>query len=493
MKIALIQSRFEAGNAHFPPIGVLSIATVLKNKGNEVCVIDTSVWSKKEIEKIGRFSPDLTGFSFLTSYCQTTKSAVQSLRKAFPEMLMCGGGIHPTALPEKCLRDMEFDFVVIGEGEETIGEIVERLENGAERQEAYKGVKGVCYLDNGHYVQEPIRPLLDITSLPIPDRSFLEFEKYIRLPGTIKGKPMERSTSIIVSRGCPFDCIFCNNKLMWQSKLRFRKPEQALEEVKYLCETYNLRGIYFADNLLTGNRKWILQLCEGIQSLPYKIWWGCNARVDTITDELAETMKLAGCVQIDFGVESGSETILKKIKKKTYPEKAEEAFNILRRYGIRSGATFIIGTPGETKRQIEKTYRLAKKINPNHVCFNFMTPYPGTTLYEESIEKGWISKDIVFNESWVNRQAVKPMLTVGLSEGDLIGLRNRFNRSFVIRNYFNMPNIKTGFLLLIAALKLPVDLIKILKEGIKTNNPALFIEGLLKIYLKNRKKMELKI
>lgn len=486
MKILLVHSRFHAGNTYFPPIGLLSIATVIKNAGHEVRVLD-GVLEDFNLPEIKSFAADIVGFSFVTTYYQTTKNAIDVIRPILPEALFCAGGVHPTALPEKTLRAMELDFVIIGEGEETILALIDRCLDGKKGQEIYKGIKGVAYLDhNNTFVKEALRPLQDMTKLPIPQREFLDFEKYITFPGTIKGKPLLRSASLIVSRGCPYDCIFCGNKIMWRSKLRFRTPEQAIEEVNYLHNTYGIKGFYFVDNLFTGNKKWILKLCDLMQELPFEIYWECNARVDTITDELIAKMKKAGCVQMDFGLESGSNEVLRILKKKTCLEKAEEAFKILNKHGVRTAATFIIGTPGETLNQMKKTFRFAKRINPDNVCFNFVTPYPGTELYDDAIKNQWIAKDIKFDEAWVSRLASRPVLAAEYPAETLSKLRRKFHRGFFLRNYINLPNIYLGFVLLQTIIKTPLKFIKITVYFVKTQNLNKLFDDVVCLHRANR-------
>jgi radical SAM superfamily enzyme YgiQ (UPF0313 family) len=215
--------------------------------------------------------------------------------------------------------------------------------------------------------------------------------------------------------------------------VRRRSVDNVISELKYLVDNYKVDGIWFIDDTFTVDYKWVMQFCERLKTENLNIKWGCQCRVNTVTEEVLTAMKDAGCVQLDFGVESGSERILNVLKKGTTSDMICNAFKITKKVGLKTLATFMIGNPQETMEDLEKTLALAKEIKPDFISFFHTTPFPGTELMEMCIDNGWIKK---MDYSKLGLK-YKPELKINFSDKELIKIRARFQNSFIFTNYWN--------------------------------------------------------
>ena len=208
-----------------------------------------------------------------------------------------------------------------------------------------------------------------------------------------------------------------------------------MNEVHELIDRYRIDGLWFLDDTLMENPEWLMALCDGLRStgLP----WGCQAHVRRADEALFTYMRDSGCLQIEFGVESGSPKILQRLRKGSDPDDARRAFAICRRLGIRTLANFMIGSPDETVEDTEITLSLAKELRPNHVIVTFTTPLPGSALYEEALKIGWIPPHPNFSEPWMIRQTENPAVTCSLDAETMKEIRSSFD------NYFFWSNIRS--------------------------------------------------
>lgn len=433
MKIALVNARNSWSSV--VPTGLLSIATMLHAHSHEVRVFDAYYSDDELLKRLKQYRPDLAGTSFMTTEYQRASAILQRCRQELPGTILCAGGYHVSALPERSLRELPLDFLVLSEGETTMLEVASRdLKN-----KDLEGVKGVAYLDDsGKFVRNTPREFIpDLDSIPMIDRELLDggMSWYLTLPGNIRGHFVERCTTILTSRGCPGNCIFCSSRAMWTNRLRQRSVTNVLSEVEFLLGRYCIKGLFFLDDTFTANKSWVLKFCREWQRRKISLTWGCSARVNTVDDEMVEAMKEAGCVQLDFGVESGNDEVLKSLHKGQNRRIIERAFESVHRHGLKSLACFIIGTPGETPEQMMETLEVAKCIRPDFAIFSILTPLPGSPLYDIAIEKGWITGQESFNIDWSIRHSEKPVMGVTVTPERLLQIRSKMEDAFFFTNY----------------------------------------------------------
>jgi radical SAM superfamily enzyme YgiQ (UPF0313 family) len=298
------------------------------------------------------------------------------------------GGSHASALPELTLDETQADYIVIGEGELSFLELVNRIE----RNESVDNIKGIVSKTNKTLLKRDLIENIDL--LPFPDWVQVDPRYYKKAPhgGLIKSFPVAPITS---SRGCPYSCTFCASPSFWDRRIRFRSPENVVDEIEYLVKGFGVKEIHFEDDNLTLKRNHIEDICRLILKRNLKINWATpnGVRADTLDRELLKLMKKSGCYFIAFGIESGSQDILNRIKKKTSLETIEKAANLARKMGIITQGFFIFGLPGETEQTIKETIRFAKRIALDKAQFLLLDVLPGSELWEELTREHALSWD----------------------------------------------------------------------------------------------------
>lgn len=239
----------------------------------------------------------------------------------------------------------------------------------------------------------------DLDSLPFPARHLLPMDKY-----KILGRKLT-VIHVISSRGCPFQCTFCSSSALCGKRFRARSVENILDEIEEAAEKYKTRHIEFIDDTFTLNRRRIVEFCEEVKKRGLDISWCCSSRVDTIDEDLMKKMKEAGCFIIFFGVESASQRTLDLIGKGITVDRAVKAINWAKKAGIEVLASFVIGFPWETRRDMKETIRFAVKLKPDFAEFSVATPYPGTALYEMAEKEGLIEV-----RDWSKYTAIEPVM-----------------------------------------------------------------------------------
>jgi len=391
-------------NYGLQPMGILYIAAVLAQNGIDVEVIDADIEGltiKDLVSRILAANPDLVGFSIMTPQLKSALAACASLKHANSNLPIVLGGAHiSSTFDDTFSLSDKFDFAVFGEGERTMLEVVNRFE-----QDGFPGclqdVAGVIYRNgNGEIITNPPRSwIMDLDTLPPLNYDMLDITRY-RIP-TMVGRFV---MAMMISRGCPFKCSFCDAPTTTGKKIRFRSPALAVEEIRHNYEKYNARSFSFRDSTFSANRKWVFEFCEAVIRSEMKIFWRCGTRVNCVDDELLGMMKRAGCYTMNFGVESGHPKILKTLQKGTTIEDIKPAHDLARKHGIRVYSTFLVGSPGETEETMLATIRLAKKIRPSLAMFFVTVAYPGTVLYEQAVKDGtvkprwWVDQDMDSDE-----------------------------------------------------------------------------------------------
>lgn len=479
MKITLIYAGVFEGNNVVPPLGIMYIAAVLEKAGHRIQILDVDPFHEEYIGKIRAFGPRLIGVGFLTTAYPRVRKLIPDLKAHFPDAIYCCGGPHATALPREVMEEFDFDFVVIGEGELTMVEACERLDQGLDLE----GVRGLQYKKGETIVSNPLRPLIeDLDSLPLPARHLTDYAtRYLTYPGVLRGRWL-KSTVITASRGCPFSCNYCSVNTIFGRKQRLRSVANVMMELKHLVQTYGIKGLYFIDSSFSINRKWVIELSRALSASGLNLVWGCNSRVDTISEDMLVEMKKAGCYSFDFGVESGSERILRIMNKSITIDQVLKAYALVKKAGMQTSAYFMLGNIGETLEDAEKTFELAKKLNANYTIFYYTTPFPGTKLYDESVKNGWLQNCNDFNESWTIRESDDPVLTIHFTADELRSLRAKYQNYFFARNYLKLSNLKIIGSLLFIAMKNPGVTWRLLKKFFRTRRLDTLAESFLTQY-----------
>jgi radical SAM superfamily enzyme YgiQ (UPF0313 family) len=361
-----------------PPLGLLYLAASLQSRGFEVRVIDLDLEREKaqaaRIAEICReFSPNLVGISGLTPQMDNLYALARGIKSALPSVPLVCGGAHASALPEQTMKECpQLDAVVTGEGELSFASVAEGKE--------FSEIPGAWFREGGKIVRGlPQAVLHDLDSIPLPARELIDLGRYEGW-SPFKQRP---STHIIASRGCPFNCVYCSEKAVFGFGHRRRSPKKVVDEIQMLIEKYGIREIAFYDDLFTANKQWVMDICNEILSRKLKFSWKALSRVDTVSQEMLDKMKEAGCWLVFFGYESGSQRILDNINKKIRLEQSLEATKMARKAGLKAFGFFMIGNKGDTPETIRETISFAHKVRPDFCQFSIVRPDPGSPLYME--------------------------------------------------------------------------------------------------------------
>jgi len=399
----------------YPPIGIAYVAAVLERQ-HKVSIIDspTEGWrnleqidetnyriglANKEIsDRIERLSPDIVEINIPFSGWSKAAFEVASVAKSVDkDIITVLDGLHPSARPVECLSNPNIDFVVRGEAEYTMLELVGALEQGI--TEDLKKIEGIGFIKNGKTVITPPRPeIQDLDALPFPARHLLPMNIYFDAvkENPIRGEISKRYTIMMTSRGCPHECIFCSNHIVMGKTWRGRSPENVVDEIEQVVNTYSIKQIDFFDDNMTLIKKRVENICDLIVKRGLDIDWyvPTGVRADTLDEELLRKMKVSGCKGIRVAPESGVQRVVNQIIKKNLAlEDVEKAVVLAKKVGIKVGVFFIFGLIGETKEDMKETIKYAyklKKLGANSFQFSIATPLYGTELYEQAKRGGFL-------------------------------------------------------------------------------------------------------
>jgi len=367
-------------NTPYPPLGVGYLASVLREKDYQVNLIDGQILSSEEYEKeLAENDTEILGITAALKQVQEAKRVASIVKSRNQETVVVIGGAGPNSLPsEKILKSGVIDIIVRGEAEETLPKLLNTLKTHSSLEK----VPNIAYLDNNKLVETGITsPPAELDKLPFPARDIFPQAAY--LARWMENTGMT-STAIMSSRGCPFACIFCDKTISGR-KIRVRSSENVVNEMQVLAEDYwPLDDIFFYDDLFVCDRKRVLAICDEISKRGLNVSWSAQARVDRVNLNILKQMKKAGCNELYFGAESGSNQILKYLQKGFTREQIIEAFRLCHQAGIKPGIFIIVGVPGETQEDIDATKSLIKKIRPYLLNFSYLTPFPNTILYEKT-------------------------------------------------------------------------------------------------------------
>jgi anaerobic magnesium-protoporphyrin IX monomethyl ester cyclase len=413
-----------------PPLGVTYLASFLRQKFDrrdlEVRLLDAAILQldlRGVLDYVLEENPEIVGLSTVTLTAAFAKKLIEGIKARKPDTFVVVGGHHPSALPEDLLPGA--DAAVIGEGEATLGELVEARLGGTD----WSSVAGIAYARDGEHVRTEPRPYIEnLDAVPFPARDLLPMHKYFhQYPYRTRTKFY---ATMVTSRGCPYNCTFCGVKNLWSRKVRYRSVENCLAEVDELYNRYHVSCIQLYDDCFTVNRKRVMEFCHGLIERKYDLKWGCFARCNNVDREMLGTLKQAGCVELQIGVESGDEAVLKGIDKELKIDTIRHAFRITKEAGLNTKAFFMIGNPGETPETIRKTIDLAKELEPTYAMFSVLIPFPGIPTYDEYKARGFIK---TFDWSKYNWYSDPVFETDTLSAKDMVALRRRAEMEFYLR------------------------------------------------------------
>jgi radical SAM superfamily enzyme YgiQ (UPF0313 family) len=418
----------------FPPLGLAYIAAFLRQNNVDVRIIDSLALclNQEEVcERAKEESPNFIGITVLTQQYTAAVNLSRALKDTMREVPIVFGGIHVSAEHEAIIEDEDsVDFCVRGEGEFTVLDLINTVENGGD----LKTVKGITHRVKGQAVVNPPRDFMNnLDEIPFPARDMLPTKLYRGTIALEGGRPF---STILATRGCPFSCHYCALATMWKTQRR-RSVENVLDEIEYLKKSYGIKYLEFIDDLLTVDKKWVIQLCRGMCERGLDdIQWECCGRIGLMDDELLQEMRRANCRCVSYGIEFGSQRMLDFVNKKITIPQVYDTVSRTNKAKIPIKGLFMMGYPTETKEEIQETLELARSLRLDYLAVSIVTPYPGTELHTYCKANGllrindWSNYDIV----QLRYEAIE-LEHVTIEE--LLEYSIRINREFLLRpSYF---------------------------------------------------------
>lgn len=410
-----------------PPQPLIYLGAFLRENNFECRLIDANALGlslDETVNEILASSPRYVGITSPTMLISTAGKIVKKVKENDPKIVTIVGGPHITAVPQETMAlYQDIDIGVLGEGEITLVELLSSLEN----RRGPDSVKGIIYRQNGNLKTTSARPFIkDIDILPFPAWDLLPdiLKYYQQSAARINRLP---NVSIVSSRGCPFQCIFCARNV-FGNVTRTHSADYIIRIIKYLKKKYKLRSISFEDENFVIYKRRLIEFCNRIIEEKIDITWDCASNVNAVDPQILTLMKKAGCWQINYGIESGCQRVLDFIKKGTKLEEIEQALQMTKDVGIITKAYFIIGHPTETHESIQETIDFIKRVPLDVFQMSFMVPLPGTELYKIAVRYG------EFKNDWDNMNIWTPLfIPHGLTKAELERQYKRAYREFYFR------------------------------------------------------------
>lgn len=368
-----------------PSLGLLHLAAEVRQAGYHPSIIESDIFdmtTDNVAAKVISECPRYVGITLFTVGVWGAATIARKIKQALPETIIIVGGPHISSMgPETIKRFPEFDYAVVGEGEKILMELLAALEQGPQQRDL-NTVPGIIYRDK-HFVRQtpglPVNRILD--ELPLPAWDLLPDFPHAYKPA-IYDFPRGPVATIAASRGCPFHCKFCDTST-FGAKVRHYSPASVFKMMKHLNQTYGVRHIMFVDDLFLASKIRTAELCNMILEDGLKMTWTCTARVDTVKPDILALMRKAGCWEISFGLETGSDDLLRKMDKQARVAKSEQAINWTADAGIRTKGLFMLGFPGEDEHTIQQTRDFVRRIPMTIMNLTKFTPYPGSPVYRD--------------------------------------------------------------------------------------------------------------
>lgn len=425
-------SGFYAGQrAIDPPLGMMALVSYLRRDEKSVRLIDCNLEFEDTDEEFEAFMEShilpryakikVIGLNTTTPTINAAFRIAQVCKRLYPEAILILGGAHASFVPDESLDRDYIDCVCIGEGEETLTEVVSGKDFAEIDGLAYKVVKnGSCeFVKN-----KPRGRRVNLDDLPLPAYDLIDTSKYRPIIGNFKTLP---AMILTTSRGCPWSCNFCRRPVgkMWS----YRSPQSLYEEMRHLSEKYGIRDITFMDDVFTVSKKRVFELCELLIQNPLNVRWNCFARVDIVSAAMLKKMKQAGCWGIMYGVENFDQKVLDGINKGLDVSQIFDAVSWAKDAGLEIRICMMVGNPGDTEEIINANIRLVKKLNPDTISVAILTPFPGHGIYNEIRDK-----NLIMTYDWDLYFGSTPIVKLEhLSPDDIYRLFRKMTFSFYFR------------------------------------------------------------
>ena len=376
------------------------MAAVLEKGGHQVAVFDQS-FDPDVARFIVSFKPDIIGVSAVTSAVLSGRDMVKQIKREIPEAVILFGGPHPTAMPFEVVSWPEIDFVITGEGELSIQMLADWLDKKGSSDQLKKIPNLYFKSDTIVSYTYPAKFLTsdELTHLPLPAYHLLDVDRIasrIRHGLFRKGK---RVLPYMATRGCPNQCTFCCR--MMGSRVRRRHPDQVLNDLEDMIIRYDLDEIYFEDDNFTSSKSYALRILDGMieRGFPISVKFANGLRIDSISEEILEKMRSVGCHSLGFGLESGSERVLKLMQKNLNLAQVQNDIKKIKSFGFLVGANMILGYPGETENDIWEGFQFFESLNLDSIAVVNLIPFPGTAVREICEQNGYLTEQA---DSWDN-------------------------------------------------------------------------------------------
>ncbi len=375
-----------------PPLGMLYIATYLRENGVDISIIDEAAQGyslKGTVDWVKKEDPDILGFSTCSSSGRKAALIAKRVKQENPDIVTVFGNFYATFNAERILKKYPFvDMIIRGEGEHTSLELATCLEKNGN----LKKVLGINFRKNGQIISTPDRPLIkDIDSLPFPDRELLDVEYHNTTAGIVVAP--KKFSGFVSSRGCVFKCRFCGCRRLARDLWRSRSVENILEEL-HLLFSQGYKQFLFVDDNFTLNPKRVIKICRRLKKEKVDIEFFAEGRVDQCPQNMLREMSRANCKMMYFGIENGTQKVLDYYDKQTTPQQALDAVKKARKAGIDViVASFILGAPNETRQEIWNTLKFAQKLHADIPQFNILATFAGTDIWEELKLQGLLDEE----------------------------------------------------------------------------------------------------
>lgn len=399
MRITLIFPNYALretfGDPSDPPLGIALIGSVLENQGYDVSIIDANAENLKLSQihsRLKRIKPDIVAISCNYSPLHNPTLAIAAMVKTefdFYSKVVVGGN-HATALAEyMMISGNDIDYIARGEGETVLPDLLSVLQE----QKNISDVKGLTYKKDGRVISNEDAPLINnLDTIPLPAYHLLKMDLYDRY-------------NIITSRGCPYSCSYCASNVIFKHNVRYRSAKYVLDEIEYLLHNYDKKRFWFSDDTFTANKQYVHGLLDEMRLRNVQIDWSCMTRVNSVSKDILNNMKRAGCSYISYGIESGNPGMLNKMNKRISIEDIKKALILTKESGIDTYLFFLVGNIGESWDSIKDSYRLIMETKPTGASFAIVIPLPGTKMFKDLIDKKLINIDTI---KWDNLFAKIP-------------------------------------------------------------------------------------
>jgi len=430
----------EMGESIGPPMGILYIASYLRAKtpAIEIQVLDGLLFGYEDtISKIREFVPDILGVSFNTPVANSAYSLIKEIKAFLPNTLVITGGSHATALPEEVLRLSGADIVVMGEGEETVNEIAQKFTVDKRLSDAdLIQIQGTAFIKEGKLEQTRPRPYIKgLDSIPFPDRGLVDMSQY---RGWYLCKQVPE-TIMIFSRGCPFSCVFCSNKV-WNissPRVRLRSPKNIVDEIELLKKDYGIKEIFDNSDEFNNDLEHAKNICREMINRKTGVTWKTQLRAYPLDEELVELMSKSGCWYVHLGIESGNPETLKGIGKHISLEQVKDACRLLKKYKIKVLGLFMLFNVWEEKGELKyedtarslRTLSFAKSLVRqgllDYIGWSITTPYPGSSLFDIALKNNLFKPGITVSwDSWLKDDFFVMQLP-GIKDQDIAKMKTK--------------------------------------------------------------------